>query len=643
MKRINKILMRFVLALLAMPAFMASCSDEPLAENYYTFTGEMVSDYLQNRPEEFSDFIAILERSGMLGMMATYGSYTCLAPNNSAVEQYLRERGLTSVDQLSKEDCDTISWNHIIDKAYFTMDLVDGNIPTPNMNKRYLTFSCDSNVANNNNVVYYINKSAQMVVRDDSVENGVVHTLDHVVVPQTFYLPDVMATDSAISLFCEALELTGLADSLTYYIDESYTCGVDSVEEGMSLTLGGTTRWMYYVGTRMKRYTAFVETNEVFAKAGINTIDDLIAHAKSVYDQTFPDDAGLYDDDYTHRKNPLNRFVAYHLIPYYGAYNDLTITGELKDVCARTNLIDCTDWYTTLLPGTIMKISYPPQGLFINRKGVQAFVEPGCDGTRIFSPSEMGRVDQQALNGIYHYIDRVLDYDVNTRDVVFNDRMRISVATLSPEFMNSGARGNYDDATAFKAIDGWDFHGGQPFMALIWRWVWNATYGDCLYMIGQFDVTFKLFPVPTSGSYEVRFGYGAGNDRGKVQIYFGDDPDNLQPVGLPVDFTYWPTGPLIGWTEDVDDEEVNRANDKAMRNRGYMKDMDSWLQGGSGSLRDNSGKLRKILVTENMTAGKDYYVRIRLVVDNPEAQLPIAYFELAPKSIYAGAVAEDTH
>ena len=142
MKRIDKILMRLVLGLLAVPAFMASCSDEPLAENYYTFTGEMASDYLQNRSDQFSDFVAILQRSGLYGTLATYGSYTVFAPNNAAVEEYLHGRGLNSVDQLSKEECDTISWNHIIDEvAYFTMDLIDGNIPTANMNGRNLTFS----------------------------------------------------------------------------------------------------------------------------------------------------------------------------------------------------------------------------------------------------------------------------------------------------------------------------------------------------------------------------------------------------------------------------------------------------------------------------------------------------------------------
>ena len=642
MKRIDKILMRFVLALLVIPAFTVSCSDEPLAENYYTFTGEMVTDYLQNRSGEFSDFITILQRSGMYGMMAAYGSYTCLAPNNKAVEQYLHELGIQSVDQLTKEQCDTLSWNHIIDQAYFTTDLIDGNIPTANMNDRYLTFSCDSDALNNNNVIYYINKSARLIVRDDSVENGVVHTLDRVIVPQSFLLPDLIAEDSTISIFNEALRLTGLCDSLRQYIDPTYSCGEDSVNQDMVISTGGASYTMRYVGTRMKRYTAFVETDEVYAANGIYDLDGLKAHAKQVYDQMYPTDAGLYDDDWTNRKNPLNRFISYHLLPYYGAYNDWTVSGDIKNTCAKTDLIDCTDWYTTMLQGTIMKMSTPSEGLFINRKGVG--VRYTVRGTKVLSPSEIGDVDQQALNGIYHYIDQVLDYNQETRDVVFNDRIRVMAATLSPEFMNCGARGNTERATGFKVVEGWDFHGKTPTMTLRKRDVWMVTYADCIDMVGQFDVTFKLLPVPKEGTYEVRFGYGWGNMRGKVQVYFGTDPDGLLPMGLPIDFTLWPTDPLIGWVADTPgDEEGNRAIDKAMHNRGYMKDMDSWAQGGTNILRDQPMKLRKILTTENMSPEKDYYVRIKLVVDNPQAELPINYFEIVPKSIYAGVEAEDTH
>ena len=634
-------MVKFLLALMTLPVFVSSCDDEPLAEKYYTFTGEMVSDYLSNRSDQFSEFIAVLQRSGIYGMMATYGTYTCLAPNNAAMDAYLRSKGLTSVDQLTKADCDTLAWNHIIDEAaYFTTDLTDGNIPSPNMNERYLTFSCDSDALNSNNVVYYINKTSRLILRDDSVENGVVHTIDKVIVPSSDLLPDLLEKDPDVSLFYEALNLTGMRDSLLEYIDASYHCGDDSVNQDMYVETGGSTYPMRYVGIRMKRYTAFVEKNETYAAKGINNLDDLKAYAKQIYDQMYPEDAGLYDEDWTNRKNPLNRFVSYHLLPYYGAYNDWTVYGDVKTICAKTDLIDCTDWYTTLMPGTIMKMSTPSEGLFINRRGVGP--QYTVRGVKVLAPSETGDIDQQATNGIYHYIDDILVYDKQTRDVVFNDRIRINAVTLSPEFMNCGARGNTIRATGFKEVEGWDFHGKTPTMSLRKRDVWMVTYADCVDMVGQFDVTFKLPPVPEN-TYEVRFAYGWGAMRGVVQVYFGEDPKGLLPMGIPIDFTLWPADPLIGWVADTGDEETDRAIDKAMHNRGYMKDMDSWAQGGANILRAQPMKVRKILTTQTMNPNRDYYIRIKLVVDNPQAELPINYFELCPKSVYAGVEAEDTH
>ena len=108
----------WLLSLSLLPPMLTSCSDEPEKENYYTFTGKMVSDYLDDRPELYSEFTKILHRSGMYGMMATYGSYTCFAPTNAAVGSYLAQHGLTSVDELTKAECDTLSWNHIIQQAF---------------------------------------------------------------------------------------------------------------------------------------------------------------------------------------------------------------------------------------------------------------------------------------------------------------------------------------------------------------------------------------------------------------------------------------------------------------------------------------------------------------------------------------------
>ena len=70
------------------PLILTSCSDEPDSEYFYTFTGEMMSEYLKNRPE-YSEFAEIVERAGLMDQLSAYGHYTCFAPNNEAVDQFL--------------------------------------------------------------------------------------------------------------------------------------------------------------------------------------------------------------------------------------------------------------------------------------------------------------------------------------------------------------------------------------------------------------------------------------------------------------------------------------------------------------------------------------------------------------------------
>ena len=87
---------------------LTSCSDEPDSEYFYTFTGEMLSDYISNR-EYYSEFKTIVERAELMDLLSTYGRYTCFLPDNKAVDAYLHARGLSSVDQLTDADCDTIA------------------------------------------------------------------------------------------------------------------------------------------------------------------------------------------------------------------------------------------------------------------------------------------------------------------------------------------------------------------------------------------------------------------------------------------------------------------------------------------------------------------------------------------------------
>lgn len=622
---------------------ITSCKDQD-NEQFYTFTGEMLTEYLQNRPDKYSGFVEILKRAELYDLLSIYGSYTCFAPTNSAINTYLREHGLNSISELSDSICDTIAYNHLIKQAYYTTELNDGVIPTANMNDRYLTITCDTD--SYSNVIYLINKKSQLIIRDDSVENGVVHTVNRVLSTNNDLLPELMEKDTSISLFYSALVKTGLDKVLHNFVDESYYCSDDSVENGILYHTASEWETAYFPKQRKFMYTVFVEPNSVLAShvPSITTLSELEAYAKSIYDATYPEDQGKYDHDYKNRKNPLNRFVAYHILDRVANYYDLTISGDYKKHMLATNVLDATDYYETLCPFTILQASSPIDGLFLNRKGVGS--RYAIRGVKVFEPSQT-TIDQSAWNGVYHYIDGVLCYDVQTRDKVLNTRIRVESTTLSPDFMNSGARGKpgVSSCSSFKTGYLKNFNlSDNTFITVRNRHLdFDCYQGDEIVMIGQFDFSFKLPPVP-EGTYEIRLGYCAFASRGVVQIYFDD-----KPCGIPLDLRIFATNPKIGWVPDVTGTnavERNKATDKALRNRGYMKGPDSMRRfwGGNYSIfRNQPQTFRRILTTQYLSSNEDHYIRVRQILENNKADFDLDYIELCPKSIYASEEGEDTH
>ena len=334
-------------------------------------------------------FIDILKRTPYYSMLSTYGTYstagllkyTLFAPTNEGIDRYLKRMGYSSIEQIPTETCDTLARTHIIKKgAFFTTDISEGALPELNMDDAYIVLSSDSDVTNNNKLVYYINKNSRVIERDDSVTNGVVHVINNTISSSSMLLADKIEADSTLTLFSQALQMTGMADSLTKYIDETYTCSEDSVNTGtMERCTSGSALYTrtFWVGKRYFKYTAFVEPDSVFHKNGIHTIDDLTAYAKRIYDETYPEDAGQYDDNPKNRRNPLNRFISYHLLPRIGQYNSWVVSGNIRELCLDTKLIDPEEYYETMCPGTIMRFAGPPSGLFINRRGVQERAERG--------------------------------------------------------------------------------------------------------------------------------------------------------------------------------------------------------------------------------------------------------------------------
>lgn len=607
-----------------------SCVEELKTENFYTFTGEMITDYLENREERFSDFTYVLGRSGVKELLDAYGNYTCFAPTNEAFALYLAERGKSSVEELTDEECDTISYGHVIKSEldyFLTTDMDNGVLGTANMNDRYIQVYIDSLTGD-----FYINRYSKIIVRDEELENGVVHVVDHVLMHSIAGLPDLMMENPDISLFCEAMQLTHFQDSLQLYMDDAY---VAPGENGVRYDRHGWDTW--YPQKRRFGYTGFIETNDVYEKLGIHNIDDLIAYAKRIYDATFPKDAGLYDDDPTHPKNPLNRFVAYHFLDrkIYASEGQMYTFMHYPE-----GSYDAFDFYETMCKGTILKVQCGRRSewkLYLNRRWDTQYQVRGAviDKTASFDGN----------NGVYYTIDHPLVYSTDVTMKVLNDRMRFDAATLLPELATNGIFRNNEEK-CYQLPDGYVKNMIMYQEAVVWYsypvWGFWCWYGDEIIAMGQYDFAIKLPPVP-EGTYEIRYGYVPMVQRGVTQVYV----DNV-PCGIPIDLTLnaSSSSPKIGWfSEDGLSAEEIVKNDKAMHNRGYMRAPDTQTMGTNESdmAPIHQNILRRIVATQYLQNTEDHYIRFRAVDESGE-EFMLDYIELCPKSVYdSPIVPEDRH
>lgn len=624
-------------------------SDQPL--NFYSSVRLTAAGFIEADNDRFSEFIAVLERSNYLSMLKTYGHYTVFAPTNEAMKDYLKENGYGSVADIPQEQCDTLSRAHIVqDKAYFTTDM-GGDVAPVNMNDDFIEMTSDSDVTNNNALLVYVNKNSRLIQKDDSVTNGVVHVIDHVIKASSQFLPSLMEDNPNLTIFCQALRLTGMADSLTKYIDETYTVDPDSAVGGkgfgvVNSTAGdgsGQKTTTYYPDHRYFKFTAFVEPDSVYHTHGIHNIDDLKAYAKQVYDESYPEDAGKYDEDFKDRRNPLNRFVSYHLINRIGPRDYwVHCKGPIYEQKFLTNVADPEEYFETMAPHTIMRFcSNPGEEVYINRKGFRTNYT--VRGIRVLKTEESGGYQQSCSNGMYHYIDDILVYSYDVRWNVLNRRLRFDGSTLSPDFMNARARMYYMNKdrmmigfkhgylTDFKMNNSNTFIGCGNEQT---GWVHYQGSGICI--TGEkYDASVKLPPVPHDGTYEVRMGYSQGNDRGIAQVYL-----NNEPCGIPVSFRIFDSN--TGWEPDINDEEENKAMDKALRNRGFMKAMDSY--GSTDTpLRNQPNCIRRILVRKFLSANQENWLRFRQILSGSSLYMSLDYIELCPKDVYDSPQGEDRH
>jgi len=656
--------MKRIFYILAVALSIVACREEIDESNRYTFTGETVADYLLHRSEKYSHFIKILKQANLMSLLSTYGQYTLFLPDNDGVEKYLYEQdsiyhatknsekpvwtGVTSpyIEDLSDSMANFIARTHVTEALTRTFEMGDGSLPERNFNYRLLGVNY---VVRGEQYFIMINNSAAIINADNNVENGVIHHVDKVITPSDKNVPGLIESYSFFGLFTEAMNRTEFCDSLLLYNDDSYNYEEYS---NTNAVFGYTT---YVPKTKFYKYTAFIETDDVFHENGIYTIEDLVAFAEKWY--------GTEEkDNFKNPKNALYKFVSYHFVTREMPHNKI-VPYDISEQFDKTmpTMYDRYDYYETM-QGSLMKVVKPlskPEGsdTYINYNkreypyNIQLIphlnvrVIPLTEFVQM--KEEYSQFDQMANNGILHPIDKILIYNEDEMyGNILNERIRIDAASLIPELACNNIRFNgslyhiipdvYSEKINIK-------NGTLYYDSRV-----SAYNNDNLTLDDFFDIEFTLPPLPPH-VYEVRIGFSqhtsATSDVVTIparlcQIYIDGKPE-----GVPFEICYLNSSVgykiQTGYIADRETFDNGMENDKHMRIIGWMKAPVTFYF-REFPARHSRNYIRKIITRKHFNTGK-HKIRFR-IVSNYDSDLFLDYIEFVPLKIISDPMKpEDRH
>lgn len=674
-----KTILRKLSLLALVPAMigLVGCKEDIDESNLYTFTGETIEDYLNNRSDEFSSFNYILSRVGYDKILSAYGMYTCFAPTNAAVNDYINElyddadadlphNGMTSksLEGLTDSLCNDIALFHLASTEVMAVDMTNG-MTINTMLGRDINAAIDSVSGNT-----VLNSSAMITSMDNELENGVLHVVDKVIRRSNRMVAGELALHEEFKLFSQALEVTKLADSLSALV----RTGIEPVTDN-------TAKW--YVPEECKvGFTLFAESDDVFKANGINDISDLANYAAEIYGKCADPSSGWYDyyrnnkitvdtsNDYTKPNNCLNMFVRYHILKLRASYDKLLYSFN------EVSKVSLVEYYETMLPYTLMKVMRISGKRLLNRwvtntSLTDRIAELGTAGmqTVMRNGIEIKNTNIQALNGYIHPITDMLVYDYDVPHGVLNERMRFDDTAFLWEMMSNSHRGaTYAEIKAWNGgVSGSEgslsgdyirypanffenmrvYNGNNTHVMYLSGSGngWSNYQGDEFNCMGAYDFAFRLPPVP-DGTYELRLGYTANSSRGMVQFYLGRSSAliSMKALDIPLDMRRVPVdnpdgspdnNSGTGWCLYTKTDDMGVESDANMHNLGWMRGPLYYTVGKGGSLaRANAQDLRRIVAKMQFEQG-EYWLRFKTVLpDNRTTQFHLDYIEFCPENVY---------
>jgi uncharacterized surface protein with fasciclin (FAS1) repeats len=348
----------------------ASCRDPFLDSRYVEQSNANLelsnAEFLQKYSERYSLWISLLKHANLYNALNDASSIsTVFAPNNAAVEEFLKWRNVSAVEELDVEYARYVAQVHILKNVLKENDFIayleSGSIPVTTLFGSYLTTSYGfrnvdvdddllGNVVLQDPLSIYLNNQAKVanLGRADTTANGIVYTMESVIHPLSETILDVLRPYGEYNIFIAAAEKTGYDKITSVFADT--TRNIDG-----SISINDV------------RFTCFAVPDKVFRDAGITSVEDLVAHIHA-------------GNDYTNPENALYKYISYH---FFGksiskaSLSDFQSAGDVKI-------------YDTKLPGNVLTVEIQNETLKIN--GVANII----------------RSNIRARNGYIHKIDNIL-------------------------------------------------------------------------------------------------------------------------------------------------------------------------------------------------------------------------------------------
>lgn len=284
-----------------------------------------ITGYLDSQPDNFSEFREILQITGTAGYLDAYGAYTLFLPNNAAVDAYLKDVGKTSVKDVDVATLKDLVKIHLIEDTISTSDFKDGKLRTLTMYGQYLTTAA-KNIDGTTKIV--VNRQANIVQGNIIVGNGLIHVIDHVLIPAKLSVAKLIESQpDKYSIFTQALKATSLYDSLDV------------------LPVNNDDRW----------FTVLAETDSTLNAAGFADFNALKLRYSNTGDPTNP-------------KDSLRKFVEYHIIPGIKYLSDIA-SASSQVTLAPTEVLTTKLFNTQILVNDDDFNGNHETGIMLNRAG----------------------------------------------------------------------------------------------------------------------------------------------------------------------------------------------------------------------------------------------------------------------------------